>query len=395
MMGNGYWSNRVSERISMLDSVRIATAHMTGMVYGLARPLLFRASPMQAHEETLSLLAKLDRNPAAIATLKAIRTAAFPSLPVTAGGVTLPYPMILAAGFVKGHGFENEQRALTVIRQRENIIPGWRSMPALVGPIEFGSFTRHPRTGNPGVVLWRDITTQSTQNRIGLKNPGAVAAAAFLALHRHDLPSVYGINIATSPGVDDITREMHDVTESIRMFTARGIYPSWFTLNLSCPNTEDDPGANQTTRKAHKLCSALIRVLNDVKAEVGREIPLWVKVGPCLSDEQYAALMRAFHETGVKAVIATNTIPRPTPDGDSHVAGVGGGALHPHSVAAAAALMREKKHHNYTVDVIGCGGIIDPAGYRAYTNLGVSVVQYWSALLYRGPLAAALILNDR
>lgn len=379
----------------MPDRARIVTTQMAGMLYGLARPLLFRASPMQAHDEVLALLARLDQNTAAIAALQATRRATFPARPVTVGGVSLPHPLILAAGFVKGHGFENEQRALTVIRQRENIIPGWRAMPALVGPVEFGSFTRHPRTGNPGVVMWREVATQSTQNRVGLKNPGAVAAAAFLALHRHDLPNVYGINIAVSPGTDNITREIHDVTDSARMFTARGVLPSWFTLNLSCPNTEDDPGANQTAHKARELCGALIHTLDAVKTEAGRAIPLWVKVGPCLSDEQYAALMRVFHETGVKAVIATNTLPRPTPDNTGQIAGVGGGALHTHAVAAAAALMREKQRHHYNVDVIGCGGVIDPAGYRAYTNLGVSVVQYWSALLYRGPLAAALILNDR
>jgi hypothetical protein len=32
--------------------------------------------------------------------------------------------------------------------------------------------------------------------------------------------------------------------------------------------------------------------------------------------------------------------------------------------------------------------------YRDFANLGVRVVQYWSAIVYRGPLAAALIAHE-
>ena len=65
-----------------------------------------------------------------------------------------------------------------------DVVPGWRSLPALVGAVEFGSYTRHPRLGNPGRVVWRDHATRSMQNRIGLRNPGARAAAAHPASPR-------------------------------------------------------------------------------------------------------------------------------------------------------------------------------------------------------------------
>lgn len=375
--------------------VQQAVAQLGGALYGMMRPALFRTlDAQQAHERILLLLAALDINAAAIAALQTLNRASLPHQSVTVGGVTLPHPMILAAGFVKGTGFNSEQRALTAIRQREDIIPGWRSVPALLGPVEFGSYTRYPRVGNPGTVLWRDTATYSTQNRIGLKNPGAVAAAAFLSLHRRDLPPVFGINIAVSPGVNDAQQEITEVIESISAFVARGVYPSWFTLNLSCPNTEDDPSAHQTARKAETLCGAIVDLLRRAADETGREFPLWVKVGPGLSDAQYAALMQAFHATGVRAVIATNTSGQPAPDGTDSLAGVGGGRLRPQALHAARALIRERREHGYAVDVIGCGGVMDPVSYAAYTQAGVSVVQYWSALIYRGPLVAALILSD-
>jgi dihydroorotate dehydrogenase len=46
------------------------------------------------------------------------------------------------------------------------------------------------------------------------------------------------------------------------------------------------------------------------------------------------------------------------------------------------------------VDIIGCGGIQDGATYQEYARLGVKAMQYWTALVYRGPLAAAVILNE-
>src|SRR5690606_28074553 len=114
-----------------------------------------------------------------------------------------------------------------------------------VGLVEYGSFTRQARPGNIGTVMWRDAKTQSTQNRVGLKNPGVEAAATFLLKHVIDLPHTFGINIAVSPGVDN-EQAIIDIRESFNAFLKRGVIPNWFTLNVSCPNTEDDPTGNQT-----------------------------------------------------------------------------------------------------------------------------------------------------
>ena len=123
-------------------------------------------------------------------------------------------------------------------------------------------------------------------------------------------------------------------------------------------------------------------------------IPLWVKISPDLADEQYSILMRVFAEVGVSAVIATNTLPRPVTDLPGLAAGVGGGLLHDCAVAATIRLSQEKVRHQYPVDVVACGGIMDAHSYRDFTQAGAQAAQYWSALIYRGPLAAALILNE-
>ncbi len=351
------------------------------LIYGVVRPALFRMPPQQAHERTLRALAWLDDHRWTDFLLKLARRALVEQ-PTRVGGVDLPHPLMLAAGLVKGEGFSDEADALAATSR--NLIPGWRSLPLMVGAVEFGSYTRYPRLGNAGTVIWRDEKTRSTQNRVGLKDPGATATATFLAQHHAELPPIFGINLAVSPGVSDPAQVCGEVLEALAMFLDRGVRPAWFTLNLSCPNTEDDPGSHQTEREARDLCGAMTGMLG--------ETPLWVKISPDLADEQYRALVQAFADTGVRAVIATNTLPVPAPDGTT--AGIGGGRLQSAALEAVTMLNAEKDRLGANLDIIGCGGVMDGKSFRAFQACGAAAVQYWSALVYRGPLAAALIERE-
>ena len=375
--------------------LRSAFLRMSDTVYTKwLRPVIFRSSAQDAHEHMARLLRWADYQAWLDTLLGVGRCITWSKQSVTVGGVTLDSPLTLAAGLVKGDGFASEEAALAALQSGHNIIPGWRSFPRLIGLVEYGSFTRWPRLGNSGTVVWRNVPTQSTQNRIGLRNPGVKAAAVFLGARVDHLPEQFGINIAISPGVDDPDRQTEEVLDGLRAFIEAGVFPTWFTLNLSCPNTEDDPSGNQTADQTRQLCRAAVDYLRKSRLITGGAIPLWVKVGPTLSVEQYRALMGVFADVGVLAVIATNTLPAPTPDDPTVTAGVAGGRLHKRAVETAAILMQERTKHSYPVDVIGCGGVQDRQTYQNFRKLGVQVVQYWSAMVYRGPLAAALIMDE-
>lgn len=373
----------------MIETLQKTIIRLNKVAYPVVRTILFRQTAQEAHEKLIEMLVKADDSAMACGMAGMVHGLSFRQVPVKIGDVDLPHPFILAAGFVKGKGFQSEDEALAAVRAGENIIPGWKSVPKLVGVVEFGSFTRQPRMGNEGNVLWRDVKSRSTQNRVGLKNPGVHAAAEFLLKHVIDLPQVFGINIAVSPGAKH-EQAVIDVKESILAFLKRGVVPNWFTLNVSCPNTEDDPSGNQTESLSRDLAQA---AMDEIK-EAGFTTPLWVKISPDLAELQYQILMRIFNDLGVKAVVATNTIGQPSPENAQVQAGVGGGKLYPHALKTAEILQEEKRSHDYSVDVIGCGGILDGDSYLAYKARGISVVQYWSALIYRGPLAAAIIESE-
>lgn len=309
-----------------------------------------------------------------------------------AGGVVLPSDLILAAGWVKGLGFETEAAAVAAVEAGVNIIPGYSSVAHLTGGVvEMGSFTRFPRLGNQHPSMWR-LPDGSLQQRVGLTNPGAMAAAEFLSQPHvyKKLPEVFGINIAVTPGLETQDQELQDVSETFAFFLQYGIIPSWFTLNVSCPNTEDDPSGKQAVNKVKDLCEVALEQI-----EYNRQVvPLWVKLSSALSDVSYSQLLQLFSHLGIKAVIVSNTRPEPAPHDPNVLAGVSGRKLHQDAVSAIQRLVAIKEQlHISNVDIIACGGVEDGT---TYLNFGdeVAARQFLTVLLFRGPTAAALIREE-
>ena len=352
-----------------------------------AAALIRRTDAQVAHGRTLAMLRRADGLALLGPLARLANRVAFPDQPTDVGGVRLPHPIVIAAGLVKGEGFRSEDAALAAVDRRRNVVAGWRSLPALVGAVEFGSYTRHPRLGNPGRVVWRDHATRSMQNRIGLRNPGARAAAAHLRAHADALPPVWGVNLAVSPGLADLAESEREIHEAASFFAeafpgAAG--PAWLTLNLSCPNTEDDPRGRQSGELAERLCGALAGVTR---------LPLWVKVGPDLSDEQLRSLLAACSASGVRAVVATNTWARPAPT-DGGTAGLSGARLRPLALDTVRRLSAIVAETQAGLDIVACGGILDGGDLLAFEAAGARAAMLYSALVFRGPLAGALILRE-
>lgn len=429
-----------------------------GLFNRVATRHFLKKSPERAHASALHHFRFLDKHPRLLAAL----VGRFPkeSWPVEVGGVRLDSPLILAAGLVKGDGFASEAEAMDAVEHGRNIIPGWRSVPALVGAVEMGSFTPAPRLGNPGTVLWRDAEHRTLYNRIGLRNPGARAVAAFLSERQADLPAIYGISLAADPDETDLQQKCESIAEAVKHFISAGLRPSWVTVNLSCPNTDPswgtdlaantDPASrtdlaantksasrtdlagatNPATRAnpADQIANAPAHqtktnpaiqtateppdhakaICATVKQELPAEIPLWAKVGPDLPEAAYQELAQALAEAGAKAIIAVNTATRKFPQSSATEtqAGMGGASLRPEALRAVSALAAAAHSstvateppssitQNLSLDIIGCGGILNGSDLQAFQNAGAKAAQYWSALVFRGLNAPTLIARE-
>jgi dihydroorotate dehydrogenase len=146
----------------------------------------------------------------------------------------------------------------------------------------------------------------------------------------------------------------------------------------------------QTDATMRAACEAILATLKAANTRV----PLWVKISPGLRDEQYRMMLRAFTEVGVRAIITTNTLGSPIPAMAGVIGGIGGRRLHGHAIRATAVLAAHKRAIGSSIDLIGSGGIHDLRSYQAFAAHGVRAAQYWSAIVFRGPLAAALILDE-
>lgn len=244
------------------------------------------------------------------------------------------------------------------------------AMPLLgFGFVEVGTVTPRPQSGNPRPRLFRHPAEESLQNRLGFNNRGMDALARRLERLR-PLPFPLGVNLGknkATPQADALA----DYRLLLRRFAPLADY---LVVNVSSPNT---PGLRD-------LQSAeFLRPLLAEAVAIG-DRPVLVKIAPDLETAAAVDLCAAAVEAGAAGVIATNT----TADlglltaADPGGGGLSGAVLRERSFALLDALAREL--HGRTV-LISVGGVDSPEEAYRRLRAGASLVQLYTALVYRGP----------
>lgn len=322
----------------------------------LLRPALFRlgrGDPETAHETTLRAMERACGLPGAAATCARLPT---PQAPRTVFGVRFPNPVGVAAGLDK------DARA----------VPAWAAMG--FGFAELGTVTWHPQPGNPRPRLFRLVHSEAAINRMGFNNAGARAMAARLrALGRPPIP--VGISLGKSK-VTPVEEAATDYLASLRVLLP---YADYVAVNVSSPNT---PGLRSLQDRP-----ALLDLLAGLR-EQAAGTPMLVKIAPDLSEAAVTDVLDVCRERGVAGVIATNTtLAR---DGlaatDLTVAQEAGGLSgRPLFATALRTVEFVVKETGGELPVIGVGGITCPDDAARMFDVGASLVQLYTGLIYRGP----------
>lgn len=354
----------------MLTPRRSRLAHLLLDIYGTLYPRVCRLRPGQEAAFRTKLLRDYltpgDRHDDWLRICRSLGSLWLPRAPVQVGGVNLPQPFILAGGWIKGRGYDSEIQALAHVIRHESFLPGWRTLPLLAGPVEFGSFNR-----------WPHRPPDAANHQAGFGNPGIRAATAFLSLHQSQLPATYGINISPPPVPGDAEEMRQEITESLETIFASGLKPSWITLNLA------------HIMKPPEWVSPVHDLLQAASQAMPTTTPLWFKVSPGMTASCYHELLDLCVACNVKAIIATDVLFQT--DSRGLPANVSGRALAPLARQAQVALATLKRIHGHAVDLVACGGILAGRDLPVLTQLGIQAWQYHSALLYRGPVAGPLI----
>lgn len=325
-------------------------------------PLLFRAvlsrfDPEFAHHAGMAVIRVLGRPPFSWATRA--MTKPDPSLRVDALGLSFPSPFGVAAGFDK------------------NAV-GVRGLAALgFGHVEIGTITAVPQEGNPKPRLFRLIEDRAVINRMGFNNEGADAVARRLAKLRRGAPdTVIGVNIGKSRVV-----EVHEATaDYVASATRLAPLADYLAVNVSSPNT---PGL-----RGLQAVETLAPLLRAVRAASG-STPLLVKIAPDLPDEEITAIAQLAVDEGLAGIIAHNTtISRDGLSTDSatvEAAGAGGLSGAPLKERSLQVLRLVRTVVPSDFCVIAVGGVETPSDVKERLAAGATLVQGYTAFLYRGP----------
>ena len=255
---------------------------------------------------------------------------------------------------------------------------GVRGLAALgFGHVEVGTVTAIPQDGNPKPRLFRLIADRAVINRMGFNNEGADAAARRLARLRRGAPdTVIGVNIGKSRVVDVENATADYVASATRLAPLA----DYLAVNVSSPNT---PGL-----RGLQAVETLAPLLRAVRAASG-ETPLLVKIAPDLSDEEIVAIANLAVDEGLAGIIAHNTtVSRDGLTTDAAtVAQIGAGGLSgaPLKERSLQVLRLVRSAVPEEFCVIAVGGVETPSDVQERLEAGATLVQGYTAFLYRGP----------
>lgn len=251
------------------------------------------------------------------------------------------------------------------------------------GHVEVGTVTAIAQSGNEKPRLFRLIPDRAVINRMGFNNDGAASLAERLApLHSRTNRPVIGANIGKSRVVD-VDDAVADYLESTRLLAPVADY---LAVNVSSPNTPGLRGLQELDK--------LRPLLTAVRAEAG-STPVLVKIAPDLSDEEAARIAGLAVELGLAGIIATNTtLSREGLSTDAAVVeAAGAGGLSGPPVARRSLELLRLIRSIVPADfcVISVGGVETAADVAERLAAGATLVQGYTAFLYRGPLWARQI----
>jgi dihydroorotate dehydrogenase len=323
-----------------------------GLFDRLSRPLMRALDPEDAHALAIKALRYMPLS-------RAVPDA--PALAVRAFGLNFPNPIGLAAGFDK-----NAQVPDALLRLG-------------FGFVEVGTVTPRAQTGNPRPRLFRLETDGAVINRLGFNNEGAPAMLARLAARaRAHEGGIVGVNIGAN-------RDSADRAEDyVRLIESFAAVAGYFTVNVSSPNT---PGLRDL-QQASALDGLLARVIDArerVRPRAG-PTPVLLKIAPDLTLSELDDVVGIARKHRVDGMIVGNTtIGRPASLRERGKSGEAGGLSgRPLFKLSTRVLAETFVRAEGAFPLIGVGGIDSGPTAIAKIKAGATLVQLYTALVFRG-----------
>lgn len=334
-------------------------------MYRVIRPLLFRSDPEIIHHRVIRLLSGVGQFQVCRSLLR-LCFAPRADNPVQVLGLTFPNRIGLAAGYDKDG----------------------MALPALCalgfGHVEIGTVTPLPQEGNQKPRVFRVPEEEALINRMGFPGKGSDYVShqlkSALASLRKERGVVLGVNI----GKNKQTPNSRAARDYLCLMTVFAPLADYLAINVSSPNTI---GLRRLQGKTalRDLLRELALEREKIALNLGRPIPLLVKLAPDLEMGELEDALQVILETGMDGVIATNTTidrrglksPLASQEG-----GLSGAPLRSRSVEMIRAI---SSITGGELPIIGVGGIDSVESAREKLDAGAVLVQLYTGLIYQGP----------
>lgn len=323
---------------------------MIGGLFNLARPLIHRMDAETAHRLTVT----------ALATAPALKPGADdPVLATEAFGLSFSNPVGLAAGFDKNA--EAVEGALGL---------GF-------GFVEVGGVTPLPQPGNPRPRVFRLLEDEAVINRYGLNSEGMEAVAKRLEARR-GRGGLVGVNLGANKESADRAADYATL--------ARRLAPlaDFLTINVSSPNT---PGLRdlQAESALDDLVARTLAARDEVAAS-GKRTPILIKIAPDLTLPELDGMIAVARKRNIDGLIVSNTtIARPDSLRSASKAETGGLSGKPLFTASTRILAEAFLRVEGQFPLVGVGGVDSAETAFAKIRAGATLVQFYSAMVFKGP----------
>jgi dihydroorotate dehydrogenase len=324
---------------------------MIGALFSLAKPALHALDAETAHQLTIRGLSLLPISPAPVDDAR---------LSMDVFGKHFPNPVGLAAGFDKQCEVPDQLLGLGF------------------GFVELGGVVPKPQEGNPRPRVFRLTRDEAVINRFGLNSEGLDAARRRLA-NRRGRTGIVGVNIGANK---DSTDRIADYVLCIERLCGLA---DFLTINVSSPNT---PGLRDLQGEAF-LDDLLARSMDARdKADHGRRKTIvLLKIAPDISLGTLDAIVATALRRGIDGLTVSNTtIARPDSLKEKALASETGGLSgRPLFVPSTKLLAETFLRVERKIPLIGVGGVDSAEAAWAKIRAGASLVQLYSAMVYKGP----------
>ena len=326
---------------------------MIAGLFSLARPLLHALDAETAHQLTIRGLALM---PAGAPPRDD------PRLAVEVFGRRVPNPVGLAAGFDKQCEVPDALLALGF------------------GFVELGGVVPKPQPGNPRPRVFRMERDEAVINRFGLNSDGLEVFRARLA-GRKGRPGVVGANIGANKDSAD------RIGDYVACAAALCGLADFLTVNVSSPNT---PGLRDLQGEAF-LDNLLARVIEARDAAAAARgsagAAILLKIAPDIGLGALDAIVATALRRGVDALTVSNTtVARPATLRETALAGEAGGLSGKPLFAMSTRLLAEAfLRIEGRMPLVGVGGVDSAEAAWTKIRAGASLIQLYTALVYKGP----------